>query len=66
MGEVGGDLLELGSTPPAEVDEIARALNRMNESYLLDSFGREPRVSAATAIDALTEIWVAVIRQREG
>lgn len=58
------DLLELGPTPPTEVDEIARALNRMNESYLLDAFGREPRISAATAIDALAEIWVAVIRQR--
>jgi TetR/AcrR family transcriptional regulator, ethionamide resistance regulator len=60
------DLLELGSTPPADVDETARALNRMNESYLLDAFGREPRISAATAIEALTEIWVAVIRQRGG
>ena len=44
--------------------ELARALNLMNESYLLDAFGREPRISDATAIDALTEIWVAVIRQR--
>ncbi len=61
-----GHLLELGSTSPADVEEIARALNRMNESYLLDSFGREPRISAATAIDALTEIWVAVIHQRGG
>jgi AcrR family transcriptional regulator len=60
------DLLELGPAPPADVDELARALNRMNESYLLDAFGREPRISAATAIDALTEIWVAVIRQRGG
>ncbi len=60
------DLLEIGSTPPAGVVEIARALNRMNESYLLDAFGREPRISAAIAVDALTEIWVAVIRQRGG
>jgi TetR/AcrR family transcriptional regulator, ethionamide resistance regulator len=60
------DLLELDSTPPADVDEIARALNRLNESYLLDAFGREPRISPARAVDALTEIWVAVIRQRGG
>ena len=36
----------------------------MNESYLLDAFGREPRISTAAAVDALSEIWVAVIRQR--
>jgi AcrR family transcriptional regulator len=61
-----GELLERSPRPSAELAEIARALNRMNESYLLDAFGREPRVSAATAVDALTEIWVAVIRQRGG
>jgi AcrR family transcriptional regulator len=58
------ELLGLGPEPPPEVAEIARALNRMNESYLLDAFGREPRVSAAAATDALTEIWVGVLRQR--
>jgi TetR/AcrR family transcriptional regulator, ethionamide resistance regulator len=60
------DLLDLGPQPPADVAELARALNLMNESYLLDAFGRESRISTATAIDALTEIWVAVIRQRGG
>jgi AcrR family transcriptional regulator len=60
------DLLDLGPEPPADVVELSRALNLMNESYLLDAFGRESRISAATAIDALTEIWVAVIRQRGG
>jgi len=60
------DLLDLGPEPPADVAELSRALNLMNESYLLDAFGRESRISAATAIDALTEIWVAVIRQRGG
>ena len=60
------DLLGLGPEPPADVAELARALNLMNESYLLDAFGREPRISVATAIDTLTEIWSAVIRQRGG
>ena len=60
------DLLGLGSEPPADVAELARVLNLMNESYLLDAFGREARISDATAIDTLTEIWVAVIRQRGG
>jgi AcrR family transcriptional regulator len=37
---------------------IARALNLLNESYLLDAFGREPRVSTETAVQTLTEIWL--------
>jgi AcrR family transcriptional regulator len=46
---------------PATFAETARALNLMNEAYLIDAFGREPRVSAETATRALTEIWVAVL-----
>ena len=49
----------------ADVDETARALNRLNESYLLDAFGREPRVSAQTAVQTLTEIWVAALSGRD-
>ena len=57
------DVADLGQTPPADVAETARALNLMNESYLLDAFGREPRVSPETAVQTLTEIWDAVIRR---
>ncbi len=46
--------------PPAHLSEIARALNLMNEAYLLDAFGREPRVPAETVVQTLTEIWMAV------
>src|SRR4051794_19578588 len=42
--------------------ETARALNAMNENYLLDAFGREPRVPADTAVGTLTAIWAAVMR----
>ena len=45
----------------ADVEETARALNRLNESYLLEAFGREPRVSAETATQTLTEIWVGAL-----
>ena len=41
--------------------EVARALNLLNESYLLDAFGREPRVSTDTAVQTLTEIWLGVM-----
>lgn len=54
---------DLGQTPLADVAETARALNLMDESYLLDAFGREPRVSPETAVATLTEIWDAVIRR---
>jgi AcrR family transcriptional regulator len=49
------------TAPTADLRQTARALNLMNESYLLDAFGREPRVSDATAVRTLTEIWDAVI-----
>jgi AcrR family transcriptional regulator len=45
----------------AEIVETARALNLLNVNYLLDAFGREPRVSAETAVRTLTEIWSGLI-----
>jgi TetR/AcrR family transcriptional regulator, ethionamide resistance regulator len=56
-------LADLAHTPLADVAQTARALNLMNESYLLDAFGREPRVSPETAVQTLTEVWDAVIRR---
>jgi hypothetical protein len=41
----------------ADADETAHALNLLNESYLLDAFGREPRVSSEAAVETLTAIW---------
>jgi TetR/AcrR family transcriptional regulator, ethionamide resistance regulator len=45
----------------ANVAETARALNRLNEAYLLDAFGRDPRISTETAVRTLTEIWMGVV-----
>jgi hypothetical protein len=56
-------IAHLAATPPADVAQTARALNLLNESYLLDAFGREPRVPAETAVQTLTEIWDAVIHR---
>jgi TetR/AcrR family transcriptional regulator, ethionamide resistance regulator len=50
----------IAGSPPANLAETARALNLLNEAYLVDAFGREPRVSAETAVDTLTEVWLAV------
>jgi AcrR family transcriptional regulator len=44
-----------------DVAETARALNLLNVNYLLDAFGREPRVSSETAVRTLAGIWSAVI-----
>lgn len=49
--------------PFADVTETARALNLLSESYLLDAFGREPRVSVETAVQTLSEIWGALINR---
>lgn len=53
----------IAARPPADVAQTARALNMLNTSYLVDAFGREPRVSPETAVQTLTEIWVAVIHR---
>jgi AcrR family transcriptional regulator len=57
------DVIGASRTPPADLGETARALNLMNETYLTDAFGREPRVAPQTAVQTLTEIWDAVIRR---
>ena len=57
------ELAFAGRVPPANLAETARALNLMNETYLIDTFGREPRVPPEVAVQTLTEIWDAVIRR---
>ena len=57
------ELAFAGRVPPSNLAETARALNLMNETYLTDTFGREPRVSPEVAVQTLTEIWDAVIRR---
>lgn len=41
--------------------ETARALNAMNETYLLRAFGRGPRISAEEAAAGLWPVWRQVI-----
>jgi TetR/AcrR family transcriptional regulator, ethionamide resistance regulator len=56
-------LRELGGLESDALAETAHALNLMNVAYLADAFGREPRVSAETAVQTLTDIWDAVIHR---
>jgi AcrR family transcriptional regulator len=55
-----------GAADLADAEETARALNLLNESYLLDAFGREPRVSVETAATTLTAIWAPLLSPGEG
>ena len=64
VAEMLADLSPLKDNPPADFEESARALNLMNEMYLRDAFGREPRVSVDTAVQTLTEIWMAFINRQ--
>ncbi len=56
-------LRDIAGVKGTDLAETAHALNLMNEIYLTDSFGREPRVSPETAVRTLTEIWDAVIHR---
>jgi TetR/AcrR family transcriptional regulator, ethionamide resistance regulator len=59
-----GRLPSLTENPPSDLGESARALNLLNEAYLRDAFGREPRLSAEAAIRTLSEIWAAFLDRR--
>jgi AcrR family transcriptional regulator len=63
--EIVADVLRtsprLADRSAEDIAETARALNLMNVNYLLDAFGREPRVSTETAERTLATIWAAVI-----
>ena len=50
------------SLPIPDADELARALIRMNEAYLVDTFGTGRRkVSAKAAATTLTTIWTRAL-----
>jgi TetR/AcrR family transcriptional regulator, ethionamide resistance regulator len=51
----------MAGRPDEQLAETARALNLLNVNYLLDAFGRDPRVSAETAVRTLAGIWSAVV-----
>ncbi len=57
-----GELPQLADLTPAQVRELAHALNLLNSTYLLEAFGGgKPRVSAETAVETLTTIWTGVV-----
>jgi len=61
VARVLSDFAKTSSRPLADVEETARALNLLNTSYLLDSFGHKSRVTREVAVQTLTEIWLGVV-----
>jgi AcrR family transcriptional regulator len=41
--------------------QTARALTLMNVAYLVDAFGREPKISADEALQTILEVWLVVV-----
>ena len=58
-------MVERGELPQTDTRALARALNLMNERYLLDTFGHRPYGDAATARATLELIWLRVAGSRE-
>lgn len=56
--------IEAGSIPPLDPQETARALTLMNERYLSDSLGREPRTPRETVIETLVAVWTRTLYLR--
>jgi TetR/AcrR family transcriptional regulator, ethionamide resistance regulator len=56
--------IETGAGSPPDPAESARALNRMVEAYLLEAFGREPRISTELAVETLSDIWSGFVARR--
>lgn len=57
---------EMAGRSDEDISETARALNLLNMNYLMDAFGREPRVSAETAVRTLVGIWSALLDRPNG
>jgi AcrR family transcriptional regulator len=57
------ELVEQGRLQVPNTRALARALNLMNESYLLDEFGREPLGDRDVALTTLETVWLRVAGQ---
>ena len=53
-------LVEQGQLVVRDTRALARALNLMNQEYLLDEFGREPAGDRAVALETLETVWLRV------
>jgi TetR/AcrR family transcriptional regulator, ethionamide resistance regulator len=54
-------LVTRGELEASDTRQLARALNLMNERYLLDQFGGEPRGNPEVALATLETVWLRVV-----
>jgi AcrR family transcriptional regulator len=54
-------LVARGQLEPMDTRAISRALNLMNEAYLLDQFGSEPFGDPEVAFETLERVWLGAI-----
>jgi AcrR family transcriptional regulator len=55
------DLAAAGVIDVVDTRALSRALNLMNESYLLDTFGRDPRGDSGIAFETLSHVWLSAL-----
>jgi TetR/AcrR family transcriptional regulator, ethionamide resistance regulator len=55
------ELVESGQIDPLDARPLARALNLMNERYLLDQFGHDPPGCADVAVRTLEAVWLRAV-----
>jgi AcrR family transcriptional regulator len=60
------ELVASGQVDPFDTRALARALNMMNERYLLDQFGHDPRGNADVAIATLEVVWLRAVGPLRG
>ena len=54
-----------GFIPEFPARPVAVALNRLNASLLIESFGRRPRVNPESVRESLTRIWISTLYGRQ-
>jgi TetR/AcrR family transcriptional regulator, ethionamide resistance regulator len=61
-GQALDRMVEAGQLVLPDTRAVARALNLMNEAYLLQEFGREPFGDRELALATLETVWLRVLR----
>jgi AcrR family transcriptional regulator len=61
MGEQLQERMDEGVVRPGDPYELARALNLMNQRYLLDTVARDPGFEPERAVRALLDVWEPVL-----
>jgi AcrR family transcriptional regulator len=54
-----------GRVGPLDAQATARAMNRLDAAYLIDSFGRHPQADPDRVLKVLATIWISTVYGRE-